>query len=64
MPKAGADDPIRDAHAAIVQAIVDLKAIGVPVPIALHRAAHALAWALREPAKVLPFKRPGPEQGS
>ena len=45
MPKAGADDPIRDAHAAIVQAIADLKAIGVPVPMALHRACHALAWA-------------------
>ena len=59
MPKAGADDPIRDAHAAIVQAIADLKAIGVPVPMALHRACHALAWALREPAPVLPFKRPG-----
>jgi hypothetical protein len=59
MPKAGADDPIRDAHAAIVQAIADLKAIGVPVPMALHRACHALAWALREPAQVLPFKRPG-----
>jgi hypothetical protein len=39
MPKAGADDPIRDAHAAIVQAIADLKAIGVPVPMALHRLA-------------------------
>jgi hypothetical protein len=43
-----ADDPIRDAHAAIQQAIVDLKAIGVPVPMALYLAAHALAYARAE----------------
>jgi len=52
------NDALRDAHTAIVQAIADLKAIGVPVPIALHKACHALAWALRDTAQVLPFKRP------
>jgi hypothetical protein len=34
---------IRDAHDRILQAIADLKAIGVAVPIALHLAAHAIA---------------------
>jgi uncharacterized linocin/CFP29 family protein len=42
------DDPIREAHAAIVKAIADLRAAGIEVPMALHRAAHALAHALRE----------------
>ena len=40
------DDPIRDAHAAIARAIADLKAINVAVPISLHRAAHALHYAI------------------
>lgn len=53
------DDPLRDAHAAIVRAIAELKAAGVPVPIALHRAAHALACALaeRRDCDVIPFDR-------
>jgi hypothetical protein len=41
-----ADDPIRDARAAVVQAIADLKAANVPVPMAPHRAAHALSYAV------------------
>lgn len=41
-----ADDPIlRDAHAAIVQAIADLRAAGIEVPMSLHLAAHALSHA-------------------
>lgn len=36
------DDPIADAHAAIVQAIADLKAAGIAVPVALILAAFAL----------------------
>ena len=35
------DDPIRDAHEHVKQAIAELKA----VPIALHKAAHALSYA-------------------
>lgn len=43
-----ADDPLKDAHTAIIAAIAELRAIGVPVPIALHRAAHALAYAIAQ----------------
>ena len=39
------DDPIRDAHEHVKQAIAELKAAGVTVPIALHKAAHALSYA-------------------
>jgi len=52
-----ADDPLREAHAAIRQAIADLKAAGIPVPMALYQAAHALAYAERSECRVLPFKR-------
>jgi hypothetical protein len=41
----GADDPLRDAHIGISKAIAELKAIGVEVPISLHRAMHALTYA-------------------
>jgi hypothetical protein len=53
------DDPLRGAHAAIVRAIAELRALGVAVPIALHQAAHALAYAERSDCRVLPFKGPG-----
>jgi hypothetical protein len=61
MPKAGADDPLRDAYAAIVQAIAELKALGIAVPISLHMAVHALSYARaeRSQCRVLPFKAPG-----
>ncbi len=45
------DDPIRDAHAAIVQAIADLQSAGFVVPISLHLAAHALARTTPTPTK-------------
>jgi hypothetical protein len=55
------DAEIREAHAAIVRAIAELRALGVAVPIALHQAAHALAYSLRDGSdcRVLPFKGPG-----
>jgi len=37
------DDPIKDAHEHVKQAIAELKAANVNVPLALHRAAHALS---------------------
>jgi len=37
------DRMIRDARAAIVQAIADLRAADIAVPMALHLAAHVLA---------------------
>ena len=57
-----ADDPLKDAHEAIRQAIADLKAAGITVPIFLHRAAHPLAYEIaeREDCRVLPFKREPP----
>jgi hypothetical protein len=39
-------DPIKDAQEAVVRAIAELKANGVVVPVALHRAAHALSYAM------------------
>jgi hypothetical protein len=53
-----ADDPLRDAHEAIVRAIADLRALGITVPISLHRAAHALSYAIAERGgrRVLPFE--------
>jgi hypothetical protein len=39
------DDPIADARAAIIQAIADLKALNIAVPISLHLAVHALSYA-------------------
>jgi len=52
------DDALRDAHAALRQAISDLKAAGISVPMSLYQAAHALAYAEQE-CQVLPF-RPQP----
>jgi hypothetical protein len=43
--KPTADDPLRDAHAAILGAIAELRSLGVPVPLALHRAMHAITYA-------------------
>ena len=40
------DDPVRDAREAVAGAIADLKAANVAVPVALHRAAHALSYAM------------------
>lgn len=40
------DDPIAAARAAIVQCIADLRAANIPVPSSLHRAAHALSYAV------------------
>jgi hypothetical protein len=34
----GADDPLADAHAALLRAIAELRALGITVPIALHQA--------------------------
>jgi hypothetical protein len=57
--KPTADDPLRDAHTAIQQAIADLRELGVPVPMALYRAAHALAHTIAQGGdNVLPFNRP------
>jgi hypothetical protein len=48
--KRGQDDPLRDAHTQLVGAIAELRAAGIAVPISLHRAVHALHYALlREP---------------
>ena len=44
------DDPIRDARAAVVPAIADLRAANIAVPTSLHRAAHALAYASDKPS--------------
>ena len=38
---------VKDAQDAIRQAIAELKAKGIPVPLSLHRAAHALSYAMR-----------------
>jgi hypothetical protein len=42
------DDCIADARAAIKQAMADLKAAGIAVPTSLHKAAHALSYAVAE----------------
>jgi hypothetical protein len=34
-------DALREAHAGIVRAIAELRLMRVPVPVALHRAAHS-----------------------
>jgi hypothetical protein len=39
------DEPLADAHAALLRAIAELRALGVAVPIALHQAVHALTYA-------------------
>lgn len=48
MKPVDSDDPIRDAHTAIIAVIGELRAMGVTPPMALHRAAHALAWSLAQ----------------
>jgi hypothetical protein len=40
-----ADDPIADAHAALLRSITELRALGIAVPISLHQAMHALTYA-------------------
>jgi hypothetical protein len=40
------DDPIKDAREHVKQAIADLKAANIAVPMSLHRAAHALSYAV------------------
>jgi hypothetical protein len=45
-----ADDPLGDARKAILEAIAELRAARIPVPMALHRAAHALAYASDKPS--------------
>jgi hypothetical protein len=39
-------DPIAEAREYVKQAIAELKAAGVKVPMALHKAAHALSYAV------------------
>jgi hypothetical protein len=41
-----ADNALRDARASIVQCIADLRAANIAVPASLHRAAHALSYAV------------------
>lgn len=41
-------DALKEAHAAIVRAIAELRASKVEVPMALHLAAHSLAYAIRD----------------
>jgi hypothetical protein len=43
--KPRADDPLADAHAALLRAIAELRALGIAPPIALHQAVHALTYA-------------------
>jgi hypothetical protein len=40
-----ADDPIADAHAALLRSLTELRALGIAVPISLHQAMHALTYA-------------------
>ena len=54
---AGADGGADD----MAEAIAELKAAGIPVPIALYLAVHALTYALGD-GRVLPFKRGEPPQ--
>ncbi len=49
-----ADNPIADAHAHVKQAIAELKAADVTVPIALYKAAHALRFKKTESKSSLP----------
>jgi hypothetical protein len=41
-------DAIKDAQEAVIRAIAELRAAKVPIPISLHRAAHALSYAMAE----------------
>jgi hypothetical protein len=40
------DNPVQDAKANIEKAIAELRAMGVTVPTALFRAAHAISYAV------------------
>jgi hypothetical protein len=51
---------LRDAHEAIQRAIAELRAAGIAVPISLHRACHALSYAIDD-GRVVLFKQK-PEQ--
>lgn len=47
-------DAIKDAQNAVARAIAELKAANVAVPVTLHRAAHALSYAMasrQEPSR-------------
>jgi hypothetical protein len=44
-PRTEADDPLADAHTALLGAIAELRTAGIAVPIALHKAMHALSYA-------------------
>jgi hypothetical protein len=39
------DDPLAGAHAALLRAIAELRALGITPPISLHQAVHALTYA-------------------
>jgi len=39
-------DPIKDAREAVIRAIAELTAANVSIPVSLHRAAHALSYAM------------------
>jgi len=55
------NEEIRDAHAAILRAIAELRDAGIDVPLALYLAAHSLSYALADTdCQVLPFKRGEP----
>ena len=41
----GADDPLREVHAALLRVIAELREMGITPPISLHRAMHALTYA-------------------
>ncbi len=49
-----ADDPIADARELIAQSITDLKAANIAVPMSLHRAAHALSYAVASRPEDMP----------
>ena len=53
------DDPIKDAHEHVKQAIAELKAANVNVPLALHRAAHALSYVEKIKPRLVPITLPG-----
>jgi hypothetical protein len=42
------DDPVKDAQDAVARAIAELKAANVAIPVTLHRAAHALSYAMAQ----------------
>lgn len=52
-PKGREASPLREAHAALVKAIADLRAMDIPVPVALWLAVGALG-PLSD--NVIPFK--------